>query len=437
MMTAIRAALPLAILLWTGVAAFGGDPAFPPVEELPGQEGFPDPFLMADGRRVADEADWAVQREHLKALLAHYLYGRMPPKPASATDGRGGDGEEGATVRFEFGEAEPSSFDGVPGETVPFTIRLSRSGRSLSLRCALVKPEGEGPFPVIVKNDRFTFAPGGGVVGEGREALRAGFLETMGEVVPEALRRGYALCQYIRTDLAPDEADNRDRGVFPLYPEAEYDWGTIAAWAWGYQLVIDALETQPWADLKRIVATGHSRGGKAALCGGIYEERIAVTAPNSSGTGGTGSLVHFEEGQRPQTIAVHRDHPEHRSWWHPRFLEFAEREERLPFDSHTLMALVAPRALVNPHALQDYWANPYGTELAHRAARSVYEWLGAGDRIALHWRPGGHAQGVEDWRALLDFADHRFRGEPLPEGFRIVAYPGAELPVGWEAPERP
>ncbi len=435
-MNTIHPLFAAAALFWICVAAAAADENsppgnFPPVEELPVQVGFPDPFLMADGRRVANEADWSLQRDYLKAMLAHYLYGRMPPKPTA--DGSGEDAE----LRFEFGEPERSSFDGVPGERVPFTIRLSRSGRSLSLRCALIKPEGEGPFPAIVKNDRFIFASGGGVEGEGREALRSGFVETMGEVVPEALQRGYILCQYIRTDLAPDEADNRDRGVFPLYPEPEYDWGTIAAWGWGYQLVIDALERRPWVDAQKIVATGHSRGGKAALCGGIYEERIAITAPNSSGTGGTGSLVHFEHGQRPQTIAVHRDRPAHRSWWHPRFVKFAEREERLPFDSHTMMALIAPRALVNPHALQDHWANPYGTELAHRAARPVFEWLGAGDKIALHWRPGGHAQGLVDWLALLDFAEHHFRGETLPPAFDIVAYPEAELPVRWQAPDWP
>jgi ADP-L-glycero-D-manno-heptose 6-epimerase len=40
---------------------------------------------------------------------------------------------------------------------------------------------------------------------------------------------------------------------------------------------------------------------------------------------------------------------------------------------------------------------------AYEALVPVYEWLGAPERIGLHWRPGGHGQLVEDWLALLDF----------------------------------
>ena len=49
--------------------------------------------------------------------------------------------------------------------------------------------------------------------------------------------------------------------------------------------MLDALDRLALADMKRTVVTGHSRGGKTALCAGIYDERIAITAPNSSGTG--------------------------------------------------------------------------------------------------------------------------------------------------------
>ena len=142
------------------------------------------------------------------------------------------------------------------------------------------------------------------------------------------------------------------------------------------------------------------------MCAGIYDERIAITAPNSSGTGGTGSLRYFEDGQRPQTIGHHIGRNER--WFHPRYFQFAHHEDRLPFDAHFAKALIAPRALVNCHARQDYWANPYGTELTHRAAEIVFKWLGAGNRIALHWREGKHAQNEEDWAALLDLLISNF-----------------------------
>ena len=165
---------------------------------------------------------------------------------------------------------------------------------------------------------------------------------------------------------------------YPLYPE--YDCGALAVWGWGHGVVLDALDQLGVADMSKVAVTGHSRGGKAALCASIYEDR-------------------------------------------------------LPFDAHFAKVVIAPRALVNCHARQDYWANPYGIELTHRAAEVVFEWLNAGDRIGLHWRDGKHAQNQEDWAALLDFADHHFFDKKTDRRFDNWNYPDAELPFDWKAPD--
>jgi hypothetical protein len=230
---------------------------------------------------------------------------------------------------------------------------------------------------------------------------------------------------------ADDQKQRRRGGVYALYPE--YDAGALAIWAWGHSVVLDALDQLGLVDMDKVVATGHSRGGKAALCAGIYDERIAITAPNSSGTGGTGSLRYFEEGQRPQTIGHHIGRNEH--WFHPHFFEFAGKEERLPFDAHFAKALIAPRALINCHARQDYWANPFGTELTHRAALAVFAWLGTENHIGLHWRNGTHAQNQEDWSALLDFTDKIFFCKKTERRFDAWTYADAELPFAWKAPK--
>ena len=83
----------------------------------------------------------------------------------------------------------------------------------------------------------------------------------------QAVSRGYLLCKFNRNEVAFDGRDNRDTGVFPLYPE--YDWGTIAAWAWAHGLVADALDRLGLVDMKKIVATGHSRGEKLP-CAPVY-----------------------------------------------------------------------------------------------------------------------------------------------------------------------
>ena len=372
---------------------------FPEVDQLPLQENMPDPFLMADGKRVQSLEDWEQQREYLKEMLCHYLYGSIPPRPQS----------------FELKQVGTKSVYNGKGIKEDYELTLSRNGKSATCLFVVVRPVQSKRYPTVIKNDRVA-------LDEMIEGFDPGLL---------AVNRGYLLCRFNRTDLATDtRGEGRGAGVYPLYPE--YDWRALAVWGWAHGVVLDALDQLGLADMDKVVATGHSRGGKAALCAGIIDDRITLTAPNSSGTGGTGSYRYFEEGQRPQTIKHHIGRNDR--WFHPRYFEFADKEDRLPFGSHFSRVLVAPRALVNCHARQDYWANPYGTELTHRATQVVYEWMGVGDRIGLHWRQGDHAQNEEDWQALLDFADLQFFGKHTGKSFDTWAYPEAELPFDWKAP---
>jgi len=54
---------------------------FKPVQELKRHVGLQDPFMKPDGKRVETKAVWEVQRQYIKAMLAHYQYGEMPPIP--------------------------------------------------------------------------------------------------------------------------------------------------------------------------------------------------------------------------------------------------------------------------------------------------------------------------------------------------------------------
>lgn len=373
---------------------------FAPVQQLKRQHGLQDPFLKPDGKRVSTKEEWLIQREYIISMLAHYQYGEMPPTPKDVIV------KETLSKEIYNGTAVRKLY----------TISLGRNDKSLDLHFGLIKPNEEGPFPVIIKNDR---------------AIN----DIADEVNLEAIKRGYVMCQYIRTDLSLDDKNmelTRSTGVFALYPE--YDWGTIAAWAWGYQLIIDYFQTLDFVDMDKIVVTGHSRGGKTAFCGGIYDERIAITAPNSSGLGGTASHRYFELGQNEQTIGHASIANPH--WWTSEYFKLAGYETRIPFDTHFGKAVIAPRAFFNSHALQDYWANPFGTHLTHEAAKMVYSWLGVENNIAMHWRTGGHAQGLSDWKALLDFSDQYFFDKKVESDFDINPYPTINVPVFWDVPEK-
>ncbi len=364
----------------------------PNLDVLPIIKELPDPFLMPNGKRVQSKADWAKHRREITGQIAFYEYGHFAPAPANLT------ATEQSVAKIEGSDATERR------------LRLSMgSGNKIEAQLMLSIPAGNGPFPVIVKGDL-----------------------CWGRIAPAmlaaALKRGYVVAEFDRTDFAPDSAD-RTKGVFAAYPEI--DWTVIGGWAWGFRCVVDYLLTQSFVERHLIAVTGHSRGGKAALLAGALDERIALTAPNGSGCGGAGSFRVL--GEKCEDLAAITSRFPY--WFQPRLKGFVGQVERLPFDQHSVRALVAPRAQLSTEALGDLWANPLGTQVSYSAARQVYEFLGAADRIGIHFREGKHEQNEEDWKALLDFADLQFFRKRVETRFDRLAFPDAPKAYSWSAPK--
>ncbi len=367
-------------------------PALPGPDKLPAINELPDPFLMSSGKRVKSRADWARRREEIKEMVLYYEYGHIGPAPKNLS------ARELSSRAIE-----------VSGAVEKQLLLSMGPGRKVEFNLVLTVPPGRGPFAAIVKGDLCW----------GRIAPA---------MVAAAVKRGYIVAEFDRTELAPDGAD-RTKGVFPAYPD--YDWSVLGAWAWGFHRTVDYLLSQSQVDPKRIAITGHSRGGKAALLAGALDERIALTAPNGSGCGGAGSFRVL--GEKSEDIgAITNRFP---YWFQPRLKEFVGRVDQLPFDQHSVKALVAPRAQLSTEGLGDLWANPMGTQATYLAARQVYEFLGAGDRIGIHFREGKHAQNEEDWQALLDFADVQFFRRKVAARFDLLAFPDAPRGFTWSAPK--
>lgn len=366
----------------------------PDVNELPDIKKLPDPFLMNNGKRVRSRSDWKKRRRQIKEMMLYYQYGHMPPAPKNVT----------AKVL-----SSETVFEGAAAKK---HVLLSMGpGRKVKVNVGIIIPKGRGPFPVILKNDSGNFNV---------------------PIAEEVIKRGYIVADYNRTDLAPD----KKAAVGPAqqaYPD--YDWATLAVWAWGGMRVIDYLVTLDVVDRKRIAFTGHSRGGKTALLAGAFDERIVLVAPNGSGCGGAG--CYRFEGENSESLEQITSPRRFYYWFHPRFRDFAGKENKLPFDQHFLKALVAPRALISVDALGDLWANPYGTQQSHRGAQPVFKFLGAGDKLGIYYRTGGHAQNKDDWRTLVDFADKIFFGKEPASGKRFDKLPftDAPKPFSWSIPK--
>lgn len=376
-------------------------------DELPVIPELPDPFLKPDGTRVKSPEEWPEQREYLKEMLAHYLYGHMP-KDSGKTSGE---------VVF--------SRPVYNGRALAQTIRIT-TGRNgeVTFDADLIRPVREGKVPVITWN-QFT----------GRHGSPA-----EEEAVCE---RGYAIMEFDKEQIAADSAEAFHGPAAKAFPEC--DWGAIAMWAWAQSRLLDYLFTTDWADTDKIVATGHSRGGKVALCAAIYDERFALCAPNGSGCGGAGCF-RFLGSRYGEGIGVCETAGSINDllgyWWSDAFGEFGLRqqnytssqfpkvddlyarlkefsfekfgktlnENRLPFDLHFAKALIAPRALISTDGLRDVWANTFGTQITWRAAQEVFDFLGVPEKNAMHFREGTHEFQKIDWLAILDFCDEMFYG---------------------------
>jgi hypothetical protein len=183
---------------------------------------------------------------------------------------------------------------------------------------------------------------------------------------------------------------------------------------------VDYLVTDEDIDRGRIVVVGHSRLGKTALLAAAFDERIALAIPHQAGCGGTAP----SRGKVGESVKQINDGFPH--WFNGAFKEFNGRPERLPFDQHCLIALVAPRPVLFTNAVKDTWANPDGQFEVLKAAEPVYKLLGAGGlesrdvpglsklsggTLGYFIRPGTHSMTAEDWRVFLDYADRHLRKE--------------------------
>lgn len=397
---------------------------FSPVPDLASQPEFPDPLVMSDGRRVTTREQWYNERRpELIALFQHYMYGFLPPPPKELA-----------------GKIERNDRTAFKGRATIKEVTVTFGPPQLPpIHLMLVVPNHrEGPAPVILGLNYFgnhtvvrdpavglstNWMPerGEGVVNHrATEASRGTWVDIW--QIEKTIARGYAVATFYNGDIDPDRPGQRGIQTHYRKQDPQYDCGTIGAWAWGLQRAVDYLVTDPDLDRSRIIVTGHSRLGKAALLAAALDQRIALAIPHQAGCGG--SAPSRTTIKRAETVKQINDQFPY--WFNARFKEFNDRPDQLPFDQHCLVALCAPRPVLFTNGRQDIWINPEGQFEVLRAAAPVYRFLGAGDfsatelppdgklidgALGYFLRPGGHSLRPEDWKAFLDFADTHL-GQP-------------------------
>jgi hypothetical protein len=395
-----------------------------PVRDLT-QSDMPDPLVSSSGDRVTTLKQWIEQRRpELRRLFQTYMYGELPPKPA--------------TVDFKV-ENEYDDFLNGTARLKLVTISFgSVDAPKIDLMVVTPKEQKRAPAFLVLN-----FCGNHAVSSDQRIPLTRGWLypnckgctnnhateaargsQAQDWPLEEIVKRGYALATFCNTDVDSDRADVSD-GIYSWlakqgdkrYAEP-HNRGSIAAWAWGFHRAVDYLETDKNIDSKRVAALGHSRNGKTALLAAAFDERIALAIPHQAGCGGTAP----SRGKVGESVKQINDRFPH--WFNAEFKKFNDQPERLPFDQNCLVALVAPRPVLFSNAIEDQWANPSGQFEVLKAAEGVYR-LHNKDGLSVKEMPeqgklvdstlgyfiraGKHSMIREDWMVFLDFADKRLK----------------------------
>ena len=343
-------------------------PALPPFEELPVVETLPDPLAFADGSgRALKLRDWERRRAEILAQLQFYEVGTKPATP-----------KECVSARME--------------NDTTLVVDVTVNGNTLTIHSTLKRPEGDGPFPVII---------GCGFGGPG----------SLPRPIFEA--RDIATVSFPFWEVMAHTQTRGNEPINKLYPELT-EIGAYSAWPWGVSRLIDALEQIPDSrlDLGRIAITGCSFAGKMALWAGAMDERIALTIAQEPGGGGAAAWRVSETLGEVETVGR-----TNYAWFKESMRDFSEANvARMPMDHHELCALVAPRALLvfgNP----DYpWLADRAGYVSCVAARRVWEQYGIADRMGYSFQDKHMhcALPKEEWPELEAFVDRFLLGKDVP-----------------------
>jgi len=378
-----------------------------------GAYSLPDPLVMNNGKPVTDAAAWAkVRRPELIALYEREIFGAVPAGAPKAT--------------FEVVSTDVAAMDGTAVRK-HVVMRLGEGERAVKVNVVLLVPaKAAGPAPVVLHvlfADPPGVTPPAAPTADGKAAAPRQTRSDVGPVA-EILARGYAYATLRYTEIQPDAATTFGSGVMALAYVAGQtkpspgEWGAITAWAWGASRVLDYLETDRAVDAKRVALVGHSRLGKMALWAGARDVRFAAVFASCSGEMGA-SLARRDFGESVDDVAANFP------WWLvSTFPKYAGRWNDLPVDSHTVIALHAPRPVFVTGGTEDLWADPHGEFQALVAAGPVYRLLGKkdvgatvlpaldtpliGGSLGFLYHTGKHTITDGDWKAFFEFAGRHF-----------------------------
>jgi hypothetical protein len=319
----------------------GGQAPLPALADLTTVDALPDPFQSLDGTRITSADQWACRRVEIGAQAAAYELGDKPDKPATVT----------------------GAFDGT-STPAQLTVTASDGTKMITFAATVTLPTtGTPPYPAMI--------------GIGGISIDAAGLNGMG--IATIIFPNDTVAQQV-------DGSSRGKGVFYDLYGSTHSAGAMMAWAWGVSRLIDAIETTPAAqiDATRLGVTGCSRNGKGALIVGAFDERIALTIPQESGSGGSASWrvsdAQVAMGTMVQTLS---EITGENVWFRKSFSNFGYAATKLPFDHHMIEGMVAPRALLIIENTSQVWLGNISVYNDSMAGHEIWQALGVPDKMGV------------------------------------------------------
>lgn len=358
----------------------------------------PNPFVRLDGSVISKKSDWRCRRKEIRAQAEKYVFGERPAPPAVVS---------GTVSNTEV------------------TVHVEDMGASIDFSSAVTLPStGSAPYPAVIYLGSFGGIPRDIFLNEGVAVITYDNGEIGTEHQPEGnLKQGNVRSQ-------------PKRGKFYDLYGGLHSAGLLMAWSWGASRLIDVLQRteQELIAWDRLGVTGCSRLGKGAFAIGLFDERVALTIPHETSTGGVPAYRIADALPTEDTNGNYWG----QLWFSNNFEPFVLNTTQLPLDTHAFIAAIAPRGLMileNPHVAQ--MGAPAG-HMAALAGSKVWEALGVlGNLSYFSDIPSStHCQYSQAYTPALVRSIQRFLAHESDEPGSIRA--GTELNasdwIDWEAP---
>ena len=315
--------------------------------DLPEIRQLPNPFIFMDGTPVLTKKQWSCRRAEIAAQAQTYELGEKPPAPQQVAGS-------------------------VSSEKISVIVR--DKGKQIAFDALITLPTtGTAPYPAMI--------------GIGNSYLNN----------DELSRQGIAVIQFPNNLLGEQQSgQSRGKGLFYDIYGSDHSASAMMTWAWGVSRLLDVLHTSSntLIDTKRVGVTGCSRNGKGALVAGAFDERLALTIMQESGSGGAASWrisdAQLAAGQNVQTL---RQIVTENVWFTEQFKLFSEAATKLPFDHHSLMGLIAPRGLLVVENTGMEWLGNQSTYTTSVVAHEIWKALDASDSMGVTQMSGhNHCQ---------------------------------------------